>query len=48
MRLDDFITSLKEYKKDSIPEDRLMKLRNHIQKPEFKEEVLFKKVREML
>lgn len=33
MRLDDFITSLKEYKKDSIPEDRLMKLRNHIQKP---------------
>ncbi len=33
MRLDDFITSLKQYKKDNIPEDRLMKLRNQLQKP---------------
>ena len=48
IKLDDFITSLKEYKKDSIPEDRLIKLRNQLQRSEFKEEVIVKKVREML
>ena len=33
MKLDDFIKSLKEYDKDNIPEDRLMKLRAQLQKP---------------
>ena len=46
--MDDFITSLKEYKKDNIPEDRLLKLKAQLQKSEFKEEVNIKKVREML
>lgn len=48
IKLDDFITSLKEYKKDNIPEDRLIKLRAQLQKNEFKEDVIVKKVREML
>ncbi len=48
IKLDDFITSLKEYKKDNIPEDRLIKLRAQLQKNQFKEDVIVKKVREML
>lgn len=48
IKLDDFITSLKEFDKDKIPEDRLVRLRAQLQKNEFKEEVIIKKVREML
>lgn len=33
IKLDDFINSLKNYDKDKIPEDRLMKLRKQIEKP---------------
>ena len=32
IKLDDFISSLKNYDKDKIPEDRLMKLRKQIEK----------------
>ena len=45
IKLDDFIGNLKNYEKDRIPEDRLMKLRKHLEKNEFKDEVLFKKAR---
>ena len=31
IKLDDFISSLKNYDKDKIPEDRLMKLRKQIE-----------------
>lgn len=48
VKLDEFITSLKEFDKDRIPEDRLVKLRAQLAKNEFKEEVIIKKVREML
>lgn len=48
IKLDDFISSLKNYDKDKIPEDRLMKLRKQIEKPQFKEDVLFKKAREVM
>ena len=30
MKLDDFITSLKTYDKDKIPEDRLLRLKKHL------------------
>ena len=30
IKLDDFIGNLKNYEKDKIPEDRLMKLRKHL------------------
>lgn len=45
IKLDDFISSLKNYDKDKIPEDRLVKLRKQIEKNEFKEDVLFRKAR---
>jgi dynein heavy chain len=48
IKLDEFISSLKNYEKDKIPEDRLIKLRKQIEKSEFKEEVLFKKAREVM
>lgn len=48
MKLDDFINSLKTYDKDKIPDDRLLKLRKHLEKSEFKEDVLFKKAREVI
>lgn len=37
IKLDQFISSLKNYDKDKIPEDRLQKLRKQIEKSEFKE-----------